>query len=288
MNDQLKTTISNSKLSATISHNGAELISLHSIDTTKEYIWEGNPEYWGKHSPILFPIVGTLKDNTYIYNDTSYQLSRHGFAREMVFDLISKNENQVVFSLQPNEATKGLYLFDFELQIVYTLKGSELNISYKVFNKGSEIMYYSIGGHPAFALPNQFEDYSLQFESNENLVSYELESDLLSDKTKAIELNNGQLPLTYSLFEKDALIFKEMRSKQIQLLENNLPLLSFKFSDFPNFGIWTKMNAPFICLEPWVGYSDVLNTTGNIVDKEGIQTLESNASKEYSFTIEIL
>lgn len=283
----MRTTISNSKLSATINHHGAELVSLQSIGI-REYIWEGKPEFWGKHSPILFPIVGTLKGNSFTYNQNSYKLSRHGFARDMDFNLISQSENELVFSLQSNKVTKEHYPFDFELRLIYTLNDSQLTIKYVVINMDSSTMYYSIGGHPAFALPNKFEDYSLQFESNENLISYQLENDLLSDKSRKINLNENRLPLTYSLFVDDALIFKELKSKQIQLLENNLPILNFKFNDFPNFGIWTKQNAPFICLEPWIGYSDVIETSGDIVDKEAIQILKSNTSKEYSFSIEIL
>lgn len=284
----MTSTISNSKLIVRVNHKGAELISLIKIDSQKEYIWEGNPKYWGKHSPILFPIVGTLKKDSYTYKNKSYQLSRHGFARDMNFDLISHNENSALFSLKSNEITKEIFPFDFELQLIYTLNDFELTITYKVINQNSDDIYYSIGGHPAFALPNEFENYSLQFESNTNLISYELVNDLLSDKTKHIELTTNQLPLTYSLFEKDALIFKKLQSNQIQLLENTIPFLNFKFADFPNFGIWTKKNAKFICLEPWIGYSDVWNTNGNLVDKEGIQALESNASKKYTFSIEII
>jgi galactose mutarotase-like enzyme len=284
----LNTTLSNSELTATINHNGAELISLKNNNSNREYIWEGNPKYWGKHAPILFPIVGTLKNNSYTYKNNSYVLSRHGFARDMNFDLIIHNENEVLFSLSSNEVTKEQYPFEFELRIIYTLKNTELNIGYQVINKGSDMMPFSIGGHPAFALCKKFEDYSLQFESDENLISYLLENDLLSVKTKQIGVFNKKLPLTYSLFENDALIFKELKSKQIQILENDLPFLNLKFKDFPNFGIWTKMNAPFICLEPWVGYSDIENATGNILEKEAIQIIQSNSSKEFKFSIEIL
>lgn len=284
----MNTTLSNSELTATINHNGAELISLKNNNSNREYIWEGNPKYWGKHAPILFPIVGTLKNNSYTYKNNSYVLSRHGFARDMNFDLIIHNENEVLFSLSSNEVTKEQYPFEFELRIIYTLKNTELNIGYQVINKGSDMMPFSIGGHPAFALCKKFEDYSLQFESDENLISYLLENDLLSVKTKQIGVFNKKLPLTYSLFENDALIFKELKSKQIQILENDLPFLNLKFKDFPNFGIWTKMNAPFICLEPWVGYSDIENATGNILEKEAIQIIQSNSSKEFKFSIEIL
>ena len=282
------TTISNSELSVAINHKGAELISLKKIDSNEEYIWEGSPNYWGKHSPILFPIVGTLKNNSYSYKNCTYQLSRHGFARDIDFDLINHNENEVIFSLSSNEVTKERFPFEFELRIIYTLHNSELTVSYQVINKDSDTMPFSIGGHPAFALHEKIENYSLQFEPDENLISYQLENDLLSEKTQTIQLIKNRLPLTYSLFENDALIFKKLKSKQIQILKMGKPILNFKFNDFPNFGIWTKMNAPFICLEPWVGYSDVLNSTGNILEKEGIQMLESNSSKEFNFSIEIL
>jgi len=283
----LRTTISNSGLTAIINHHGAELISLKA-NNNKEYIWEGNPAYWGKHAPILFPIVGTLRDNKFTYRDKAYTLSRHGFARDMVFDLVYQTEDEALFSLKANGATEKVFPFDFELQIKYMLKEAELIVNYIVINKDSETMYYSIGGHPAFALPAPFEDYSLLFEKNETLISYSLENDLLSDFTFEIMLLEDKLPLTYPLFAKDALIFKELKSKQIKLLENGIPVLSFKFNDFPNLGIWTKDKAPFICLEPWAGYSDVLAASGKIEEKEGIQSLENNTFKEYSFSVEIV
>jgi galactose mutarotase-like enzyme len=284
----LTTTISNSVLSATINHKGAELISLQHSETKREYIWEGNPEFWGKHSPILFPIVGTLKNNSYQYKDKIYTLPRHGFARDFDFQLVTEETDKVVFSLQDNESTFNIYPFHFELQLIYTLQNSALIITYKVINNSAKTMPFSIGGHPAFALKNQFENYSLQFESAEKLISYQLENDLLSSKTLEIELKNNQLPLTYSLFENDALVFKSLQSKQIQILENNAPILNFKFNDFPHFGIWTKINAPFICLEPWLGYADTTKANGNILEKEGIQLLESNSYKDFNFSMEIV
>lgn len=284
----MTTTISNSILSATINHHGAELISLQSIETKKEYIWKGNPDFWGKHSPILFPIVGTLKNNSYQYHDKIFILNRHGFARDFDFQLIAQENDKAIFSLQKNEETFNIFPFDFELQLIYTLKKAELIISYKVINRDQKTMPFSIGGHPAFALNNKFENYSLLFESDEKLISYSLENDLLSDKTQNIELKNNQLPLTYSLFENDALVFKSLQSKQIKILENNIPILNFKFNDFPNFGIWTKIDAPFICLEPWLGYADTTNANGNILEKEGIQLVKTNTHKEYNFSIEII
>lgn len=284
----MNTIISNNHISATINAKGAELTSLLALNTNREYIWNANPDFWGKHSPILYPIVGTLKDNSYTYKNKLYSLSRHGFARDMVFDLLYKTSSEVVFALVSDETTKEFYPFDFELQIKYSIHNSSLKIVYKVINKGLDVLYYAIGGHPAFNLSCPIENYELLFECTENLLSFQLENDLLSDKTNCIELKEKRLPLSYSLFKNDALIFKEMKSKQIQLLENNTALFNFRFNDFPNFGIWTKMNAPFICLEPWVGYSDVYNSSGHLIDKEGIQKLDCQSSKEYSFSIEIL
>ena len=262
----MNVTISNQTLTATINSKGAELNSLKKEN--RDYVWEGNPEFWGKHSPILFPIVGTLKDNSYEYKGEKFELSRHGFARDQEFKVVESSENKAVFLLSSSEETLKVYPFEFELQVIYTLEENQLQIQYKVKNNGSSSMPFSIGGHPAFALPGNFEDYSLRFEKQETLQSFTLENDLVSDKTNTFELKEKQFPLNYASFENDALIFKTMKSKSIEILENQKPLLRFKFNDFPNFGIWTKVNAPFICLEPWLGYSDTFKANGNLFDKE--------------------
>ena len=179
----MTTTISNSNLTAQINHFGAELFSLKNRQN-KEYIWDGNPAFWGKHSPVLFPIVGTLKNNSYLYNEVEYHLSRHGFARDMVFDLIDKKEDYAVFALQSSAKTLEMYPFEFELQLIYTLNENSLNIGYKVINNGKSMMPFSIGAHPAFALPGDFEKYSIQFGYEKHLEYHLLENDLISKKTK--------------------------------------------------------------------------------------------------------
>ncbi len=283
----MTTTIKNSNLTAEINPFGAELISLKN-NNNREYIWEGNPTYWGKHSPILFPIVGTLKNNSFYHKGTEYQLSRHGFAREMTFNLIEKTENKAIFSIQSNEDTLKKYPFDFELQLIYSVEGNSLTIEYKVINSGKETIPFSIGAHPAFALPQKFENYSMLFEQTTPLKYYLLENDLISCQTKNIELNENQIPLTYDLFKNDALIFKTLQSNSLTILENSNPLLKVSFEDFPSLGIWTKMNAPFLCIEPWFGYSDTEESNGNFFEKEGIQLLEENKNFHSKFQIEIL
>jgi galactose mutarotase-like enzyme len=283
----LKTVIKNTFLTATINSFGAELCSLKNKEN-KEYIWEGNPDFWGKHSPILFPIVGTLKNNSYQYNEIEYHLSRHGFARDMDFELVDKKENSVTFSIQSSEETLKVYPFIFELQIIYTLDKNSLNIEYKVMNNGKSKMPFSIGAHPAFALPGNFENYAIQFEKEESLEYYLLENDLISNKTKTLELQNKLVPLNYQLFKNDALIFKTLESNSVTILENSNPKLRVNFNNFPSLGIWTKMNAPFLCIEPWFGYSDTNENSGNLFEKEGIQILEENKTFRSEFSIEIL
>lgn len=280
------TTISNSLVTAQIKHLGAELCSLKDR-SGKEYIWNGNPAFWGKHSPVLFPIVGTLKNNSYQHNDVQYQLSRHGFAREMEFELIDKQDNSATFSLVASEETKAKYPFDFNLQLTYTLENNSLIVEYVVFNDGENKMPFSIGAHPAFDLPGDFENYSLIFEKEEKLNYFVLEDGLISNTTVPLPLNKNILPLDYKLFENDALIFKNIPSKSITIAHQSKPFLKVIYSDFPDLGIWTP-NAPFICIEPWFGYSDTLQQFGNLFEKEAIQILEPDAAFHSAFSIEIL
>lgn len=282
------TTLVSSTISIKVNHLGAELISLQNTDN-KEYIWEGNPDYWPKHSPILFPIVGSLKKDQYEVHGTHYSLLRHGFARDMEFELIERSENHLLFSIQSNDETFSVYPFQFELQIKYVINGRRLEVHFNVINLTPSAMPFSIGAHPAFALPNPFEDYRLQFENkNEKLAYFPLENNLISNHSKVLEINNKVLPLTFSLFENDALIFKTLQSNWVTLFDKERPLLKVQFNDFPSLGIWTKNNAPFICIEPWIGYADTITNSGNLFEKEGIRILEAHDNFECHYSIELL
>mgnify|MGYP000276443546 FL=1 len=283
----MTTTISNANLTAQIKHLGAELFSLKNNQNT-EYIWEGNPAFWGKHSPILFPIVGTLKKNTYNYNQKQFQLSRHGFAREMEFELVKKSDESATFSLISTLETQKVFPFNFELQICYSLDENKLNIDYKVINKTETTLPFAIGAHPAFALPGNFEEYSLEFQQAETLKYYLLEEGLISNNSNEIQLDNKKFGLNYQWFEKDALVFKELKSKSITILKNEKSILKVNFNDFPNLGIWTVQNAPFLCIEPWFGYSDTLNEYDDFLKKEGIQLLKNNETFKSNYSVEIL
>ncbi len=279
--------LSNAEISIQIKSLGAELCSLKSI-TNKEYIWEGNPDFWGKHSPVLFPIVGTLKNNTYFHNEKEYHLSRHGFPRDMEFTLVEKTENSATFSIQSNSETLKNYPFEFELQMHYSLIKTTLEIAYSVINKSDNCIPFSIGAHPAFALPGNFEDYSLDFEKVEPLEYTLLENDLVSKQTETLHTDSNKVPLTYELFKRDALIFKKLQSNSLTIVEKEKPILKVHFEDFPSLGIWTKVDAPFICIEPWFGYADTVESTGNLFEKEGVIVLEANDTFQAKFSIEIL
>jgi galactose mutarotase-like enzyme len=284
----LKTTISDGNFSASIHHLGAELFSFKNTKTNVEYMWEGNPDFWPKHSPILFPIVGTLKNNTYTHKNLKYKLPRHGFARECNFERIRITENSATFSLSSTPQYLAVYPFPFELQIKYTLESNCLQLTYNIINIGSYKLPFSIGAHPALALPGNFEDYSIVFEKEEILSYHRLKNNLITDKTSVLVSQDKKVSLNYELFKDDALIFKKLESKSITILKNNVAQLRVQFPNFPHLGIWTKVNAPFLCIEPWYGYSDTENSTGNLFEKEGIQVLEPNANFETTFSIEIL
>lgn len=281
----MKTIIKDKNYSVSILHFGAELESFTKDNTN--YIWSVDEQFWNKTSPVLFPIVGGLKNNSYEIDGNEYELPRHGFARNFNFKVMDTTENSVTFSLKENETTLQVYPFEFELQLKYVLNENKLTLIYSVENNSKNIMSFNIGAHPAFSISSNINEYSLHFNKEEKLLSHQLENDLFNGKTIEIESENQQLVLNYSLFEKDALVFKNIESKEIELHFNNKPYIKISFSDFKHLGIWTKPNAPFLCIEPWMGYADKSNSNGKLFEKESIQTINPNEKLSCEFSIEI-
>jgi galactose mutarotase-like enzyme len=279
-------TISNAQLSATINTLGAELLSL--VKNNKNYIWQVDETYWNKTSPVLFPIVGRLKKDSYDYNGKSYHLPRHGFARNMEFSFDKKSDSQVIFELNETEETKVNYPFDFKLLMAYTLIDNELVIEYFVRNQSDEVLPFSIGAHPAFAIDGNFENYSLQFNKEDIFETYHLENESFNGNTALVASENNAISLNYALFEKDALVFKQLHSNEVVLKNKEKPILKVNFDNFPYLGIWTKPNAPFLCLEPWCGLADSTHHNGNLEDKEGINHLPAGEDFLRAIRIEIL
>ncbi|PSR52194.1 hypothetical protein AHMF7605_00990 [Adhaeribacter arboris] len=287
-------TLQNGTFQIGVQEQGAELCSFKNNQNNLEYIWQADPAIWARHAPVLFPTVGKLKDNRYTYQGNAYTLPQHGFARDYSFALESKTENSLTFLLQQSEATLTNYPFSFRLYISYRLQENALTIAYCVENPGDSILFFSLGAHPGFTCPlfpdEKFSDYYLQFEHPEALERYLLEQGLQNGQTEAVLLeNDSQLPLNYELFEKDAIVLKNLRSEKISLRSRHHEHgLDFVFKGFPYFGIWTKeKNAPFICLEPWHGIADSINSSGDLTEKEGIISLppSKNFTCEYSIVV---
>jgi galactose mutarotase-like enzyme len=285
--------ISNNQIKASFLTKGAELKSLLNTKTRKEWMWNADPAFWSKSSPILFPIVGGLKDNTYSYGENNYQLPRHGFARDMVFDVRKQKKMDVVFGLASSKMTHELFPFDFDLEVEYSLEGNRLKTKYRVKNPSVDNnLWFSLGAHPAFAIEvnkeKSFNDYQLLFDDDDLLHLHPLRDNLLLKSTNDLVLAKKSLPLSYSLFENDALVTTSMKSKQLTLSNNrDTERLVFRFSNFPYFGIWSAKNANFVCLEPWAGIADFEDHDGNLTQKFGIVKLAPNETWTAEWIAEI-
>ncbi|RZL54376.1 MAG: aldose 1-epimerase family protein [Pedobacter sp.] len=284
-------TLENDFIKVRIANKGAELQGLFSKETNIEYLWNGDSEYWGKHSPVLFPIVGSLKNDSYIYTDKTYKLPRHGFARDNEFIADQLNTAEAVFTLTQSDETLKVYPFPFELKLNYQIIDRKLILEYTVTNTSSKKMFFSLGAHPAFAVPNtpntSYEDYYLAFNNDEKLTYWKLEDGLVANETENIDLSRHRLNLKHDLFYDDALVFKALQSNCISLLNSKNDYgLHFHFDDFPFFGIWSAKDAPFVCLEPWCGVADSVNHNQQLAHKEGIVKLDAGKSWKRSWEVE--
>ena len=284
-------TLQNDHLWVTVNKKGAELTSVKSKSTRIEYMWSADPAYWAKTSPILFPVVGTLRNDSFLYLGKFYTLSRHGFARDMVFNLVEQNKECATFQLLSNAITLEKYPFEFSLEVSYKLAKDFLEVSYNVKNTGSDTMYFSIGAHPAFKVPltddTKFEDYFLQFSEIENAPRWPIDSlGLIMDKPAALLENTSELKLTHDLFSQDALVFKNLRSDKVSIKSaRHEHGLDFYFEGFPYLGIWSYKNADFVCIEPWCGIADSVLHNQSLVEKEGIIELSSSESWTRSWKV---
>ncbi|WP_282638523.1 aldose 1-epimerase family protein [Sphingobacterium thalpophilum] len=267
-------------LNVKIASQGAELRSVFSFKHQREYLWQADSKYWSRSSPILFPFVGGLRNNQYQYNGQRYRMSKHGFARDAVFSLVENSNDSALFLLSADEKMTQSYPFDFDLYVLYKILGDTLSCSYIVKNKGHQIMPFSIGAHPAFKLDfNQgvlWSDYIIEFEKDQSLNRYYLVDDLLSREKEKVPLIKNQLMLSANMFDLDAWVLKNLRSKKIRLFNNvNNYLVEMSCANFTHFGLWAAKNAPFVCLEPWFGVNDAADFTGGVEQKEGIVLLHS-------------
>lgn len=285
--------IENDYLVVTAKNQGAELTSIFDKRTQTEHLWQANPAFWGWHAPVLFPVVGRCKNDTIRINEKSFNMEKHGFARKSMFEMIKKNEQSMTFEMTQNPMTKEIYPYDFRFKISYTIDGARLDTIYEVVNQDNETMYYSLGGHPALAVPfskeEKYEDYYIEFPMDEQLEREFINEDgfFTGDKTAVLSAPNI-LQLHSTIFNEDALIFKCLKSKTVKIgSRNHNRILSVSFDDFTYLGLWAKNHASYVCVEPWLGCADHDDFEGEFRTKEGVQQLEPNESKIVRFSIRI-
>lgn len=284
--------LQNETVKASINPLGAELQKLCGRESGIDYLWSGDPGFWGKFSPVLFPIVGTLQQNHYSHKGSFYTLHRHGFAREKMFAAEQVSDSEAVFTLQDDESTRLVYPFRFVLQLRYKLEGNRLTVTYTVLNPGDDDLYFSIGAHPAFAVPINkeldYSDYYLEFNEPETAGRWALKDGLLLDHAEPFLMNEKQVPLNMELFAKDAIVLKGLKSGSVALRTAiDSRGLSFGISGWPHLGIWAAPGAPFVCIEPWEGHADPVNHNGMLAQKPGIIKLASSGDWQKSWWVEI-
>lgn len=286
--------LSNDLLSIQVSAAGAELCSIQC--NGKEYLWQADPAFWNRHSPVLFPIVGRVWDNTYRCEGETYSLGQHGFARDMEFQLVSITDNEVWYRLTDNEETHKKYPYNFCLEIGYRIEQKKIHVMWRVKNTGTGDMYFQIGAHPAFYFPgfdaSTKERGYFGFDKKEGL-----EYILIGEKGCAntdvhypLELKDGLLPMNTSTFDSDALILENGQVGEVALYDNSRKAVLRLLFDAPVVGLWSPpgKNAPFVCIEPWYGRCDRMNFDGEYKEKDWIQHLPENGTFDGDYVIEIM
>lgn len=289
-----KHTLKNKEISITIDDMGAELCELIDVNTQVSYLWYGDPTYWGRRSPVLFPIVGGLRNKEYEYQAKKYTMEQHGFARDMEFTVVEKTDTKIVHRIKATEKTKECYPFSFVLDITYEIKDRTILVGWNVKNEEDKTMPFAIGGHPGFMCPlkgvGKKTDYFIEFDTKEKIVSKIIsKKSLVAEGEYTLKLDNGILPVTEHLFDEDALVLEEHQAHKVSLLTpDKKPYVTVEF-DAPLFGVWSPatIDAPFICIEPWYGRCDRENFTGTLEEREWEQFLAPKEERTYQYSITI-
>jgi len=265
--------ISGDGLFAEIDTKGAELMRVYDKNG-KDYLWNGDSRFWSRRAPVLFPICGGMKDDSYLLDGKRYTMTKHGFCRDAEFTLGKQEENEAVFYIEDDEERFKAFPFRFRFSVKYTVKNGALCVSYIVENKDDKAMYFSVGSHEAYACPEGIESYSVRFEKEERLESLVIENNLIQPRTVVVAEKTKVLPLKYEYFAVDALCFRNLNSKKLWL-EGNGRSIEISWDDFEFVLLWTKPSAPFVCVELNCGTDDFVGASSDIETKEGIISLEA-------------
>ena len=276
--------------------SGAELTSIQY--NGKEMLFQGAKVldsngniYWKRQAPILFPIVGQLKNSQTQIEGKIYEMSQHGFARDMDFEEISKTENEHHYMLKYNEETLKKYPYKFELNIIYEVIEDTLTVIYQVKNIDDKTIYFGLGGHPAFNCNYSNGEYKIVFpEKEENIEFLKLKDGLIDTEKAENILQDNKIFLKEDTFDNDAVIMKNLKSNKVTLQNHktNKKILEFDFTGFPYLALWSKKGAPFVCIEPWQNTADRIDSTQIYKDKEDIIELLKDKEFECKYSIKFL
>jgi len=286
-------TLKNQSLTIKVNPKGAELTSLFNNENQTEYLWSADPAFWGKSSPVLFPIVGALKESVYYFEGQEYTLPRHGFARDREFIVEKSEETHATFLLIHDENTLKVYPFKFEFRLIYSLENNMLKVTYSVKNIGENKMYFSVGGHPAFAVPlaenTVYDDYFLEFNKTETAKRWRITPEgFVESQPFDFLIDTNRFSLKKELFYDDAIVFKNLKSTSVILKSDKTNRqLKFDFEGFPYIGIWAKEGADFVSIEPWCGIADATNHNQELTEKEGINCLGIGDIFEKTWRVEV-
>lgn len=285
--------LKNQYLTVQINEAGAELSSVKSAEGV-EYMWQADPKFWGRHAPVLFPIVGRLKDDQYTVAGQAYHMGQHGFARDNDFTVVSQTSTSATLELTDNATTRAMYPFAFRLRLIYTLKDHELTVAYDVHNPANQDLLFSIGGHPAFNVPladphGRLENYTLTVAPKKVYPHIPLQAPL-NDAANTDQLDlTKPLPLTRDFFKDDAVILDLDHQETTLMLSSDLDDhgVAMTIENAPYVGTWSPYpaDAPFVCLEPWWGIADNVATDGQLSHKMGINRLAANQTFNAQYEI---
>lgn len=286
MAQQQISSISNGVLTVSISSTGATVKSVKDA-TGEEFIWQADPAFWAGSAPILFPVCGGLNGDTYRYNGAEYKLGRHGYIRFKEFEVTDKKADEIVFTSKSDAETLACYPFEYTLDVRFKLDKSKLITTYTVKNESGRRMYFSIGSHEGYALSYPLSDYTLEFDEKEEIPIYAETGERIAQKSVSFS-ENGALRLNFSAeqFEGKSVVFHPLCSKKVSLTnshDNKSVTVDLSESEYLVF--WTVATAPYLCIEPWNGFSDPADFSGDISEKDGIVALDADGVYNYSHTI---
>jgi galactose mutarotase-like enzyme len=276
------------ELQATISSLGAELVSLRDSNGF-DYLWNGDPAWWPSHAPILFPIVGEVREGALKVDGKLYPIGRHGFARGSMFEVVRAERTRCSFQLCANDQTRAHYPFEFALNVDYEVVGHQLRLRAEVMNRGEDVMPVSLGFHPAFRWPLvpgvPREAYAISFEKPEDKPIRRLASGLLAADAIPSPVHDKKLGLTDALFINDALIFDRLSSRRVIYRASTGPSIEVQFDSMPHLGIWSKPGAGFVCIEPWQGFASPEDFDGELKDKPGMTLAPPGTTKRFEIAV---